>query len=326
LIISRTPFRITLGGGGTDLPSFYSENGGHVITMAIDKYIYITLKPNCFEPQLKLRYNITEIVNNASQLTHTRAKESLLLHKLNNNCEINSCADLPANSGMGSSGSYLVGLLNCIREYKRLSREPTILAEEACKIEINKLQEPVGKQDQYIAAFGGIKILNISTSGKVLVKNVNITQGDLISFLSNIHVYHLNFERSASEVLADQQKNKSNSNKLLKIVKEQSYEILNMLETSNFDSYGFILDKYWQVKKQLSTKISIPFVDEIYEYVKKEYGVLGGKIIGAGGGGFLMLYTPKNNKNLDKFMFEKNCKKLFFNIDRQGSSILGNFI
>lgn len=326
MIISRTPFRITLGGGGTDLPSFYSEHGGHVITMAIDKYIYITLKPNCFESQLKLRYSVTEIVNNASQLVHTRARESLLQHKIVNNCEINSCADLPANSGMGSSGSYLVGLLNCIREYKRINREPAILAEEACKIEINKLKEPVGKQDQYIAAFGGIKILDISTSGEVLVKDVNISQSDLNYFLSNIHVYHLNTERNASEVLADQQKNKIASNNLLEIVKEQSYEILSMLETSNFNDYGFILDKYWQIKKQLSTKISIPFVDEIYEYVKKEYGVLGGKIIGAGGGGFLMLYLPKNNKQLDMFMHQKGCKKLFFNIDKQGSSILGNFI
>lgn len=325
MIISRTPFRITLGGGGTDLPSFYSKNEGHVITMAIDKYVYITYKPNCFEETLKLRYSITEIVNHAKDLKHTRARESLLLHDVYNKCEINSCADLPANSGMGSSGSYLVGLLNVIRENKKINREPKILAEEACDIEINKLKEPVGKQDQYIAAFGGIKTLTINTAGDVTVKDVPISYSDIITFLSNIHVYHLNSQRSASEVLQDQQKNLKNSNDILKQVKEQSYEILDILQTGNFDSYGILLDKYWQIKKQLSPKITIPFVEQIYNTVKEKYGVLGGKIIGAGGGGFLLLYTPHKHNKLTEFMFKNGCQKLNFNIDTKGSCILGNF-
>jgi D-glycero-alpha-D-manno-heptose-7-phosphate kinase len=325
MIISCTPFRITLGGGGTDLPSFYQENGGHVITMAIDKYIYITFKRNFIEEQLKLRYSITEIVDNAKDLKHDRAREALLLHNIVKQCEVNSSADLPANSGMGSSGSYTVGLLNVLRQYKRINNEPAILAQEACDIEINKLKHPVGKQDQFIAAFGGVKILDIKKDGKVNVSNLNIAYGDMISFLSNIQVYYLNVQRNASEILTDQQKNIKNSNNILHIVKEQSYKILDIFSSCSFDDYGLLLDEYWQLKKQLSLKITVPIVNEIYETVKSRFGVLGGKIIGAGGGGFLLLYVPKNRREVDQFMKQYGCNRLYFNIDEHGSRILGNF-
>lgn len=325
MIVSRTPFRITLGGGGTDLPSFYEENGGHVITMAIDKYIYITLKKHDFEPQVKIRYSKTEIVADIMELQHDRARTSLLLHDIKNNIEINSSADLPANSGMGSSGSYLVGLLNAIREYKRINNEPAILAEEACKIEIDILKEPVGKQDQYIAAFGGVKILAIDKSGFVDVKEANINHGDMITFLSNIKVFCLNTQRSASEVLSDQQKNKINSNNILHHVKEQSYKVLDILTSGNYDEYGFLLNDYWYLKKQLSSKVSTQVVDDLYEVVKQKFGVLGGKIIGAGGGGFLLLYAPLKHKELSLFMESHGLKQLYYNVDYTGSSILGNF-
>ena len=326
MIVSRTPFRITLGGGGTDIPSFYSEYGGHVITMAINKYIFVTLKTHDFEPQIKLRYNKTEIVNNVKDLQHDRARTSLILHNLQNNIEINSSADLPANSGMGSSGSYLVGLLNVIREHKKINNEPSILAEEACKIEIDILKEPVGKQDQYIAAFGGIRVLDIDSNGMVHVTSVNIRTSELFSFLSNIKVFCLNVQRNASEILADQQKNKNNANNILQYVKEQSYKVLDLLTVGNFDNYGILLDEYWKLKKQLSTKITFKAVDEIYETVKSRFGVLGGKIIGAGGGGFLLLYAPKNHRELSAFMESNSLKELFFNVDNCGSSILGNYI
>ena len=326
MIVSRTPFRITLGGGGTDIPSFYSEYGGHVITMAINKYIFVTLKTHDFEPQIKLRYNKTEIVDNVKDLRHDRARTSLILHNLQNNIEINSSADLPANSGMGSSGSYLVGLLNVIREHKKINNEPSILAEEACKIEIDILKEPVGKQDQYIAAFGGIRVLDIDSNGMVHVTSVNIRTSELFSFLSNIKVFCLNVQRNASEILADQQKNKNNANNILQYVKEQSYKVLDLLTVGNFDNYGILLDEYWKLKKQLSTKITFKAVDEIYETVKSRFGVLGGKIIGAGGGGFLLLYAPKNHRELSAFMESNSLKELFFNVDNCGSSILGNYI
>ena len=325
MIVSRTPFRITLGGGGTDLPSFYKEHGGHVISMAIDKYIYITLKTHDFEPEVKLRYSKTEIVRDINDLQHNRAKMSLMLHDIYSNIEINSSADLPANSGMGSSGSYLVGLLNAIRVHKRINSEPKILAEEACKIEIDLLGEPVGKQDQYIAAFGGVRVLDISKTGEVNVTNANISHGDMISFLSNIKVFCLNTQRSASEVLQDQQKNKTKSNNILHTVKEQSYRVLDILSSGNFENYGLLLDEYWYLKKQLSSKISTEIVDELYEILKTKFNVLGGKIIGAGGGGFLLLYAPKKHKELAQYMEKNGMKQLFFNVDTTGSSILGSF-
>ena len=325
MIISRTPFRITLGGGGTDLPSFYNEHGGFVITMAIDKYIYITLKNHDFESQLKLRYSQTEIVENATFLKHDRARASLLLHKLYNNLEINSSADLSANSGMGSSGSYLVGLLNLIRRYKKINNEPKILAEEACSVEIDILKEPVGKQDQYIAAFGGVRILDIAKNGDVDVSSVKISKNDMLGFLSNIKVFCLNTQRSASEVLLDQQQNKQNSNSILQKIKEQSYTILDILVSGNFDKYGLLLNEHWLLKKQLSSKISSNAIDILYKTVCSDFNVLGGKVIGAGGGGFILLYAPTKQRELSKFMNDNRMKELSFNIDYEGSSIIGQY-
>jgi len=325
MIISRTPLRITIGGGGTDLPSFYSKNGGFVISLAIDKYIYITYKPDFFEKNLKLRYSQIEIVNDSSELKNHRAKDLLQLHNIRNSCEINTCADLPSNTGLGSSGSFLVGLSNVVREYKRLNKEPKIIAEEACHVEIDRLGEPVGKQDQYIAAFGGLKIFDIDRNGDVSVKEVKISQSSLKLFLSHIHLYYTNVKRDASDILKDQKELKGNSEEILKKVKETAYKTLELIESGNFKDYGKLLDEYWQIKKELSNKISITEVDEIYESVKSNFGVLGGKIVGAGGGGFLLLFTDKNHFELENFMSSRGYQRLHFDEDHSGSKILGNF-
>lgn len=325
MIISRTPLRITLAGGGTDLPSFYEKHGGFVVSMAINKHIYLTYKPDSFEKELKLRYSQIEIVKNVNELKNHRAKEALLIHGINDSCEINSCADLPSNTGLGSSGSFLVGLLNLIREHKRLNTEPKILADEACDIEINRLKEPVGKQDQYIAAFGGLKTFQIDKTGDVLVNNFNINENTLRELITNTCIYFLNVKRDASEVLIDQKNLKGNSEELLKIIKTQAQQTIQFLIDSDLDSYGRLMDDYWNLKKQLSNKISIPIVDEIYEIAKKNHNVLGGKIIGAGGGGFLMLYCNKNHLKLDEFMKASGYSRLHFDIDNVGSTILGNF-
>lgn len=326
MIISRTPMRITLGGGGTDLPSFYSKYGGFVVTMAIDKYIYLTLKSDNFENKVKLRYSQIEIVDDASELKNTRAKEALLFHNLNSSVEINTCADLPSNTGLGSSGSFLVGLLNSIREYKRFGSNPEILANEACNIEINRLNEPVGKQDQYIASYGGIRILDIDKSGYVNVKNLKISQSTIKEFLSKMHVYYLNVKRDASDVLQEQQQLKGNTEDLLKIIKDYGYKTVDTLESGNFHQYGIMMDEYWKLKKQLSSKISIGSVDSIYDTLKSDYNVLGGKIIGAGGGGFLCLYIDKNPNALEEKMKTCGYKKLEYNTDFYGSKIMANLI
>lgn len=326
MIISRTPLRITVAGGGTDLPSFYQKNGGFVVSMAIDKYIYITYRESVLEKQLKLRYSKVEIVDDVLELKNHRARELLKYHEINNSCEINTCADLPSNSGLGSSGSFLVGLSNVIREFKRINREPRILAEEACHIEIDKLGEPVGKQDQYIAAFGGLKILEIDQLGNVNVKNVNMSYGNLKLFLSYIHLYYTNVQREASEILKEQKQLKGNTEEFLKEIKKQGYYALELLEQGKFKEYGLLLDDYWKIKKNLSQKITWSEIDNIYDEVKDNFGVLGGKIVGAGGGGFLLLFADKNHFELEKYMSSKNYKRLYFDVDLSGSRILGNFV
>lgn len=326
MIVTRTPFRITLGGGGTDIPSYYQHDGGLVATMAIDQYVYITLKPDSFEKLCKLRYSEIEIVSDLQDLKNVRAREALLMHSLKE-VEINSCADLSCRSGLGSSGSFLVGLLKAIREYKQLDNSPATIAEEACTIEIDKLGEPVGKQDQYIAAFGGIRVLEITKDGVVDVHGLNI---DHQSLIQNMHVYSLNIQRNASEVLSDQQKmgnlHDGKTKQTLDVIKEFGHRSIELLLRSDFDKYGLLLDEYWREKKKLSPKVSVRIVDKIYETVKLAYGVLGGKIIGAGGGGFLLLYTNQRHNELEKYMKTVGLQRLRYTVSHTGSTVLGNFL
>lgn len=322
MIITRTPLRITLCGGGTDLPSYYKHQGGLVATMAIDKYIYITLKPDDFENLCKLRYSEIEIVEDISRLKNTRAREALKIHDLNS-VEINSCADLSSKSGLGSSGAFLVGLLHAIRCYKRENSTPQTLAEEACKIEIDILNEPVGKQDQYIAAFGGVQLLKIDTSGYTRVKPLNIKTEHL---LANMRVYALDIYRNASDVLSDQNKMADSTKNTMDDIMTLGMEQINMLMNGDVTAYGESLDEYWELKKQLSSKISLKFVDELYTSVKQQYGVLGGKIIGAGGGGFLLLYAEKHHVDLDAYMSRQGFKRLEYRVDSLGSTLLGNHL
>jgi len=321
MILTRTPFRITLGGGGTDIPSYYQHNGGLVLSMAIDKYVYITLKPDAFEHLCKVRYSEIEIVDNLSDLKNTRAREALIAHDLLA-VEINTCADLNHRSGLGSSGSFLVGLLKAIREYKQLDSSPHTIADEACTIEIERLNEPVGKQDQYIAAFGGVKILKISKSGSVEVSPLEIDHAALIQ---NMHIYSLGVYRDASSVLATQQKMGGTTKQTLDTIMEFGERTIELLSSSEFDEYGRLLDAYWTEKKKLSNKVSIPIVDKIYEEVKG-FGVLGGKIIGAGGGGFLLLYINRRHAELEQFMASRGLRRLRYEADFTGSKILGNFL
>jgi len=322
MIITRTPFRVTLGGGGTDISSYYQQSGGLVASMAINKHVYITLKPDSFDKFCKLRYSEIEITNDLHNLKNTRAREALLLHNLLA-VEINTSADLSCKSGLGSSGAFLVGLLKAIREYKQLDSSPHTIADEACLIEINKLGEPVGKQDQYITAFGGIKILKISKDGIVKVDDLDIDHATLIQ---NMHVYSLDMCRNASDILTDQQKMSDTTRQTMNTIMEFGHRTIELLTASEFDEYGKLLDAYWTEKKKLSNKVSLPVVDEIYTTVKERYGVLGGKIIGAGGGGFLLLYVNQKHDDLEKFMTEVcNLRRLRYAVDFTGSTILGNF-
>jgi D-glycero-alpha-D-manno-heptose-7-phosphate kinase len=343
MIVTRTPFRITLGGGGTDLPSFYREHGGFVFAMGIDKYMYIMVNPPTIDSKIRLHYTRSEVVDDVTELQHELAREALRLHGIRNKMEISSMADLPAGTGLGSSSSYLVGLSLALHHYRRDFVPLQALAEEACHIEIDVLGKPIGKQDQYMAAFGGLTVLEIARDGTVAVRPAAVSGSAIAAFVANTHVYYTGQRRSAVDVLSDQdgamrsaaggpdivgaeprrQEAAVVPDALLRI-RDLGYRILDAVEDEDFDAWGMLLHEHWCSKKRLSTKISLSRVDALYEHVRAEYGVLGGKIAGAGGGGFLMLYCPSRHRELERFMLRQGMPRLHYAVEYEGSKVMAN--
>ena len=330
MIITRTPFRVTLGGGGTDLPSYYSEHGGFIFAMGLDKFMYVAVNRPVVGHKLRLHYSQSEVVDHVRELRHELAREALLAHGIEDTFEVASIADLPAGTGLGSSSCYLVGLLNALHHDRRDYVPLQTLAEEACHIELDILKEGIGKQDQYMAAFGGLTVLEIAPDGKVAVRQLNPSSSDVAEFVSHTHIYYTGAQRDAREVLADQnnamQKKESSDHarvsESLHRIKELGYRILEAIEASNFDRWGQLLDEHWQNKKKMSRKISFSRVDEIYDTVRERFGVLGGKIIGAGGGGFLMLYCPSHPATLEKFMAGQGMPRMHYTIEPEGTKVV----
>lgn len=318
MIVAKSPFRVTLAGGGTDLPSYYEDHGGLVLTMSIDKYIYVTLKHNVFDSYVRLRYLDTEYVPSVNNLRHDRARTALKNNGILKGVEITSTADLPSKSGMGSSGSFLVSMLSAIKKFKGVDASREEIAEEACKIEIEDLCEPVGKQDQYIAALGGVQLLTIDKSGNVSHQNRNSLVDEAL--INHMNIYKLNQFRNASEVLEKQNNKKRKTQQTLSTIKDIAVKSISLLEDKDYEGYGNMLDEYWSYKKRLSGKVSNQEVDEIYNHTKNKFGVLGGKIIGAGGGGFLLLFK-KHSKKLDNFMASKGMSKLQYSVSNCGVEV-----
>lgn len=332
MIITRTPFRITLGGGGTDLPSFYQHYGGFIFAMGIDKYMYVMTNPPTVDNKIRLHYSQSETVDHVEELQHELAREALSLHFIKEKMEVSSMADLPDGTGVGSSSCYLIGLLNALHHYRRDYVSLQKLAEEACYIELEVLKKGIGKQDQYMAAYGGLTVLEIGTDGYVKVRSVELGSSSMASLVANTHVYYTGLRRGAEEVLKDQNtamQSKANPqyeqvNQSLCRIKELGYQALEAIEHENFDQWGFLLNEHWQYKKRLSTKVSLSTVDELYDFVRKEYGVLGGKILGAGGGGFLLLYCPKEHKKLEQYMLNQGMPRLHYTMEMEGSKVIAN--
>lgn len=330
MIVTRTPFRVTLGGGGTDLPSYFSHHGGFIFAMGLDKYMYVTVNRPVVGKKLVLHYTQSEVVDHVGELRHELAREALRMQGIENTFEVASMADLPAGTGLGSSSCYLVGLLNALHHDRRDYVPLQKLAEEACHIELDILKEGIGKQDQYMAAFGGLTILDIARDGKVEVRQLRPSSSDIADFVAHTHIYYTGSQRDAREVLADQnsamQKKESVDHARvqdsLHRIKELGYRILESIESSNYDRWGELLDQHWQSKKKLSTKISLSAVDEVYDEVRKRFGVLGGKIIGAGGGGFLMLYSPRHHATLERFMTDHGMPRMHYTIEPEGTKVV----
>ena len=333
MIITRTPFRITLGGGGTDLPSFYREHGGYVFTMAINKYMYLCLnRRSVADRKIVIRYSQVETVDSVDEIKHPLAREALRLHGVRENVELTSIADMPGKSGLGSSGSYLVGLLTAIRAYHGTSASPQEIAEEACRIEMDILKEPVGKQDQYIAAFGGFRVLDIAKDGAVKVSSVPVDFVTANELVGKARIYYTGVQRSATSVLKkqDEAAKKASSpdhqrvvDSLLRI-KEIGKQIQKAFVDRDLDRFAVLMDEHWMNKRKLSAGVSLSVLDEVYDEVKKRFGVLGGKIIGAGGGGFLMLYTPKAGRELDEFMAGHEMPRISYQPSLQGAKVVSD--
>lgn len=333
MIITRTPFRITLGGGGTDLPSFYEQYGGFIFAMCINKYMYILLnRRSVADRKIVIRYSQVETVDSIEEIKHPLAREALRLHDVRANIELTSIADMPAKTGLGSSGSYLTGLLTAIRAYKRESAALTDIAEEACHIEMNILKEPVGKQDQYMAVLGGFRTLEIAPDGKVTVGQVPVDFVTANELVSKARVYYTGVQRSATAVLKKQDdaarhhKNPDHKKTVecLLNIKDLGQRIYQAFLARDLDAFGAIMDEHWRFKKQMSASISLGMLDSLYDEVKKRFGVLGGKIIGAGGGGFLMLYCPKEGRELDEFMAGHGMPRIAYFPTRQGAHVVSD--
>ncbi|HVV50074.1 MAG TPA: galactokinase [Polyangia bacterium] len=330
MIVTRTPFRVTLGGGGTDLPSYYGHHGGFIFAMGLDKYMYVTINRPVVGKKLILHYTQSEVVDHVGQLRHPLAREALRRHGIENTFEVASMADLPAGTGLGSSSSYIVGLLNALHHDRRDYVSLQALAEEACHIELDILKEGIGKQDQYMAAYGGLTVLEIAPDGQVKVRQLRPSSSDVADFVSQTHIYYTGAQRDAREVLADQNVAMQSKDSVdharvaesLHRIKELGYRILEAIEHGNYDRWGELLDEHWQNKKKLSKKISLGVVDQIYDEVRGRFGVLGGKIIGAGGGGFLMLYCPRQHAALERFMAERGMPRMHYTVEPEGTRVI----
>lgn len=320
MIIARSPFRITLGGGGTDMPNFYSKHGSFFISAAIDKYIYVALKKNILDRNIRCQYLVTEVVDHASKLKHDRARECLKYFGIENGHEITSIADLPSGSGLGSSGSYIVALLKCLHTMQGKAWSDTSLAELAFKIEHDILEEPVGKQDQYIASFGGVQAFSIDKNG--VVSNESLDLPDKDNFYKNCRMYFTNTTRNASKILAIQHSNPPSVEDCMLKIKEIGHESYSALKSGDYDSWGSLLHKHWETKKMISKKIHVSSVESLYTELYADRLVLGGKIIGAGGGGFMMLYIPKEHDKVDNIMLKSGFHNVPFSFDKSGCTIV----
>ncbi len=322
MIIARSPLRISLGGGGTDLPSYYREHGGFLIAAAIDKYVYVTaLRP--FTPGIYLKYSELERVDTVSQVRHPIVREALDLLDFNTpQIEITTLADIPAGTGLGSSGSFTTALLRALCAHKRRLVHPQELAEMACYVEIEKLGEPIGKQDQYIAAYGGVTCFDFNPDDSVSAVPLDIDTETLHSLEDNLLLFFTGFSRSASSILADQKartrKNDSDMLNNLHYVKELGLRSRQALEAGDPVLFGELMHEHWEHKKKRSGGMSNPKIDEWYALARGN-GAIGGKLVGAGGGGFLMFYTEDREK-LKEAMAAVGLEEVRFRFDFEGTT------
>lgn len=324
MIIARSPLRITLGGGGTDLPSYYRDHEGFLIAAAIDKYVYVTvMRP--FTPGIFIKYSKLEYAEQVDDVQHPIIREVIkMLGFRTPQLELTTLADIPAGTGLGSSGSFTTALIKAMFAHRRRLLHPSELAEIACDIEINKLKEPIGKQDQYIAAYGGITCFDYHKNDAVSAAPLQISMDTLFDLEDNLLLFFTGFSRSAGSILKDQNvRTKQNDSAMLQnlhYVKELGLRCKKALEEGNPAYFGELMHEHWEHKKKRSGGMSNPQIDEWYELGRKN-GAIGGKLVGAGGGGFLLFYAINRNR-LRHSMTQAGLEEVRFRFDFEGTKIV----
>ena len=320
VIFTRSPLRVSLGGGGTDLPSYYQKHGGHLISGSIDKYVYM-LTHTVFQKRYRMKYSETEEVEHPSEIRHPILRETLLRHWRGSPLEIASVADVPSGTGMGSSAAFTVCLIKALALAKRVSITPGDLAEAACSIELDVLKEPIGKQDQYVSAHGGICAYTFEPDGTVKVEPLELAESTLRSLRNNLLLFHTGGARSASTILADQvERTLADDPAMLENLhrtKEMGFTSRRLLEAGDLDGYGELMHEHWENKRRRSPAMTDDHIDNLYTLARRS-GCVGGKLVGAGGGGFLLVCATRPD-DTRQAMTAAGASELVFDFEFQGA-------
>lgn len=323
MIIVQTPLRVSYFGGGTDFPSFFMEEGGCVLSSAIDKFIFVTIKER-FDKKLRIGYTQTEMVDDIDQIQHELIRESLRLMNVGQGIEITTMGDIPSEgSGLGSSSTVTVGALHALYAYLGEITTAERLAREACAIEIETLKKPIGIQDQYIAAYGGLRFFEFLSDGAIKAHKVQISADAQRVLNDNFLLFFTGVSRSSSSILKEQKSNIRDRKSELREIKQMAYQARNDIEKGNFDSLGKLMNQSWELKKRLAGTISNGHINEIYE-AALHAGAVGGKITGAGGGGFLLLYVPYECQNKVRAALH-GLQELPFRLEADGTKVIFNY-
>lgn len=323
MIIVQTPLRISFFGGGTDFPSYFMEEGGCVLSSAIDKFIFLVIKER-FDKKLRVGYTRTEMVDGIDEIQHELIREALRITGITNGVEITTMGDIPSEgSGLGSSSTVTVGALHAMYAYRGDIVSAERLAREACTIEIETLKKPIGIQDQYIAAYGGMRFFEFLPEGEVKVENIGISQDARRALNDNFLLFFTGVSRSSSSILTEQKSKIKDRIGELREIKQMAYQAREYVEAENFDAIGGLMHQSWDLKKRLAGTISNGPINDMYEAARSA-GAIGGKIAGAGGGGFLLLYVPYERQGRVRNVL-KDLQELPFRLEADGTKIIFNY-
>ena len=323
MIVTQTPLRISFAGGGTDFRDFYMQEEGWVVSSAIDKYIHVIIKER-FDDKIRVGYTKTELVDDIDAIEHELVRECLRVTGITKRVEISTMGDIPSSgSGLGSSSTVTVGLLNAMFTYLGETKDAATLARLACHVEIDVLGKPIGAQDQYIAAFGGQRFIHFCRDGGVRVESLGLDDERTRRLNRYLMLFFTGVTRKAEDILGEQTHNIGSTTDALRALKRLALQVRDALHAGAFDEFGRLLDDGWQLKKQLASRITNPALDDLYATARRA-GALGGKIAGAGGGGYLMLYCPRNRQD-DVRAALHALTELPFHLERDGSKVIFNY-